>query len=124
LRGLGLIRVAADESVATEQDARRLLDSGAVDVLVLKPAMLCGPALALEIAQLAHRSGCDVVFSHAFESAVGARHALHCAAAWGDPHACHGLCTDGLFANDIAEPVVCSNGIAVVGGSPGLGIAP
>jgi o-succinylbenzoate synthase len=124
LRRLDLIRVAADESVATEQDAQHLLESGAVDVLVLKPAMLSGPARALEIAQLAHRSGCDVVFSHAFESAVGARHALHCAAAWGDPGACHGLCTVGLFVNDIAEPVACHGGVAGVGDTPGLGISP
>lgn len=122
LRGLGLIRIAADESVATERDAQRLLEAGAVDVLVLKPAMLGGPAWALEIAQRARASGCDVVFSHAFESAVGARHALHSAAAWGDPVACHGLCTAGLFANDFAEPVACRDGVAVVSDSPGLGI--
>ncbi|MCJ7452012.1 MAG: o-succinylbenzoate synthase [Steroidobacteraceae bacterium] len=122
LRRLGLVRIAADESVATGRDARRLVESGAVDVLVLKPAMLGGPARALEIANLARRSGCDVVFSHAFESAVGARHALHCAAAWADPVACHGLCTAGLFVNDIAEPVACRKGVAVVASSPGLGI--
>ncbi len=124
LRALGLIRVAADESVASEQQAQRLLDSGAVDVLVLKPAMLGGPARTLEIAQRARQSGCAVVFSHAFESAVGARHALHCAAAWGDPIACHGLCTAGLFVDDVAEPVACRNGVAVVSGSSGLGITP
>ncbi len=122
LRRLDLIRIAADESVATERDAQHLLESGAVDVLVLKPAMLGGPAQALAIANRARRSGCDVVFSHAFESAVGARHALHCAAAWGDPGACHGLCTTGLFSNDVADPVVCRNGVAVVASSPGLGI--
>jgi o-succinylbenzoate synthase len=124
LRRLGVVRIAADESVATERDARRLVECGAVDVLVLKPAMLGGAARALEIASLARRSGCDVVFSHAFESAVGARHALHCAAAWADPVACHGLCTSGLFANDIAEPVACLDGVAGVGNAPGLGISP
>lgn len=124
LRALGLVRIAADESVATERDARRLLESAAVDVLVLKPAMLGGPASALGIAQRARASGCDVVFTHAFESAVGAHHALHCAAAWGEPLACHGLCTDGLFKNDLAEPVACRGGLALVSGSPGLGIAP
>jgi hypothetical protein len=65
-----------------------------------------------------------VVFSHAFESAVGARHALHCAAAWGDPNSMHGLCTAGLFVRDIAEAVACSKGVAVVSGTPGLGISP
>ena len=87
-----------------------LLESGAVDVLVLKPAMLGGPARALEIAHACAQAGCDVVFSHAFESAVGARHALHCAAAWGDARRSHGLCTAGLFVDDVAEPVDCHDG--------------
>jgi o-succinylbenzoate synthase len=124
LRGLTAIRIAADESAVTEQGVLRLIESGAVDVFVLKPAMLGGPARALGIAERARQAGCDVVFSHAFESAVGARHVLHCAAAWGDALASHGLCTAGLFADDIAEPVVCRQGLATVSGAPGIGIAP
>jgi o-succinylbenzoate synthase len=123
LRRLRLVRVAADEAVATAQGAQRLIDAAAADVVVLKPATLGGPACALEIALQARRAGIGVVFSHSFESAVGARHALHCAAAWGDAAAVHGLCTAGLFAADIAEPVACRDGFAVVGRAPGLGIA-
>jgi o-succinylbenzoate synthase len=124
LRGRAAVRIAADESVATGEGVLQLIRSGAADVLVLKPAMLGGPALALETADRARQAGCDVVFSHAFESAVGAHHALHCAAAWGDPHAVHGLCTAGLFEDDVADPVACRGGIAIVPGGPGLGIAP
>jgi len=124
LRGLTPIRIAADESVATEEGAMRLIDAGAADVLVLKPAMLGGPARALEIADRARLAGCDVVFSHAFESAVGARHVLSCAAAWGDAFAIHGLCTAGIFVDDVAEPVACRQGFATVSSGPGLGIAP
>jgi o-succinylbenzoate synthase len=122
LRGLTSIRIAADESVATEECALRLLESAAVDVFVLKPAMLGGPARALEIAHQARQAGCDVVFSHSFESAVGARHVLHCAAAWGDTLTAHGLCTAGLFATDVAEPVSVRDGVASVTCTPGLGI--
>jgi L-Ala-D/L-Glu epimerase len=124
LCGLTPIRIAADESVATEDDATRLIETRAADVLVLKPAMLGGPARALEIADRARQAGCEVVFSHAFESAVGARHALACAAAWGDASAIHGLCTAGLFVDDVAEPVACRGGYATVARGPGLGIAP
>jgi L-Ala-D/L-Glu epimerase len=124
LRGCAAVRIAADESVASVEGALHLIRSGAVDVLVLKPAMLGGPARALEIADRALQAGCDVVFSHAFESAVGARHALHCAAAWGDPLAIHGLCTAGLFKDDVAEPIGCRGGLAIVSCAPGLGIAP
>jgi O-succinylbenzoate synthase len=123
LRRLALVRVAADEAVATAQGALRLMDAAAADVVVLKPASVGGPMRALEIAVQARRAGIGVVFSHAFESAVGARHALHCAAAWGDASTAHGLCTEGLFATDVANPVVCRDGFAAVGSAPGLGIA-
>jgi len=86
--------------------------------------MLGGPARALEIADQARQSGCEVVFSHSFESAVGARQVLHCAAAWGDPLAAHGLCTAGLFLADVAEPVSVHDGVAEVTSAPGLGIEP
>jgi L-Ala-D/L-Glu epimerase len=118
------MRLAADESVATEAGARRVLETAAVDVVVLKPATLGGPARALEIAAAARRAGIEVVFTHTFESAVGARHALHCAAAWGDPSAVHGLCTAGLFVSDVAEPVACRGGGAGLSTAPGIGITP
>ena len=118
------VRLAADESVATETGALRLLSAGAADVVVLKPATLGGPARALEIAAWARQAGVEVVFSHTFESAVGARHALHCAAAWGDPSAVHGLCTEGLFVSDVAASVTCPGGLAEISDAPGLGITP
>jgi o-succinylbenzoate synthase len=124
LRGRVPLRLAADESVADETGALALLAAGAVDVVVLKPAMLGGPARALELAAQARRCGVEVVFSHAFESAVGARHALHCAAAWGDPAAVHGLATEGLFESDVAPPVACPGGRSAITGDPGLGVTP
>jgi O-succinylbenzoate synthase len=116
------LRLAADESVATEAGALRLLEAGAVDVVVLKPATLGGAACALDLAARARRAGVEVVFSHTFESAVGARHALHCAAAWGDESAVHGLCTGGLFDSDLAVPVECRDGHAEIANVPGIGI--
>jgi len=122
LRRASPVRIAADESVAAEPAAARVIDSGAVDVVVLKPAFLGGPARALQVAARARRAGCDVVFTHAFEGAVGAHHALHCAAAWGDAAAVHGLVTEGLFLDDIGAAVGCSDGLARVGAAPGIGI--
>lgn len=124
LRRRAPVRIAADESAATEQGVLRLLADAAVDVIVLKPATVGGPARALEIAASAQRAGLEVVFTHAFESAVGARHVLHCAAAWGDPRAVHGLVTAGLFADDVAPPVAAVGGCADLTTAPGLGVAP
>jgi o-succinylbenzoate synthase len=118
------VRIAADESVASESGMLRLLAADAVDVVVLKPATLGGAERALELAAKARQAGMDVVFTHALESAVGARHALHCAAAWGDAQGIHGLVTAGLFAADVAEPVDARRGSVAVPAVPGLGVEP
>jgi o-succinylbenzoate synthase len=118
------VRVAVDESVATEEDALRLIASGAAAVYVLKPATLGGPARVLEIARMVQQSGAEVVFSHAFESAVGARHAVHCAAALGAQSAVHGLDTAGLFGNDVAPPIECERGEMRLAATPGIGVSP
>lgn len=122
LRRSAAVRIAADESAASEQGLLDVLAAEAADVVVLKPAALGGPARALELAAQARRAGACVVFTHLFESAVGARHVLHCAAAWGDPQGIHGLQTAGLFTVDVAEPVACEDGWAHVPDAPGLGI--
>jgi o-succinylbenzoate synthase len=122
LRRRAAVKVAADESVASEGGMQRLLAAGAADVVVLKPASLGGPGRALELASLARQAGMRVVFTHAFESAIGARHALHCAAAWGDAEGVHGLATAGLFETDVAEPPGCQGGYVAVPTGPGLGV--
>ncbi len=121
LRGRTPVQIAADESIATQAMALRLIDESLVDVVVLKPALLGGSSRALEIAARARRAGIGVVFTHAFESAVGARHALHCAAAWGDRERAHGLVTRGLFEQDVAAPVTADAGYAAIEHQPGLG---
>ena len=122
LRRHAAVKVAADESVASEDGMQRLLAAGAADVVVLKPATLGGAGRALELASLARQAGMRVVFTHAFESAVGARHALHCAAAWGDAEGVHGLATAGLFETDVAEPPACHDGLVAVPPGPGIGV--
>jgi o-succinylbenzoate synthase len=122
LRRHAAVRVAADEAVQSEGGMLRLLAAGAADVVVLKPATLGGAGRALEIASLARQAGMRVVFTHAFESAVGAQHALHCAAAWGDAEGIHGLVTTGLFEADVAELPGCRGGYVAVPAGPGLGL--
>ena len=121
LRRHAAVKVAADESVASELGMQRLLAAGAADVVVLKPASLGGAGRALELASQARQAGMRVVFTHAFESAIGAWHALHCAAAWGDAEGIHGLVTVGLFEADVAEPPGCQGGYVAVPDAPGLG---
>lgn len=124
LRRESPIRLAADESVSAGPGAIRVVEAGAADLLVLKPGAVGGPAAALGMAARALRAGCGTVFTHAFEGAVGAWHALHCAAAWGDAVEAHGLATAGLFADDLAPAPAAEQGEIRLGRDPGIGISP
>jgi o-succinylbenzoate synthase len=124
LRRRAPVRIALDESAATAADVVRAIEAGAADVVVLKPAFLGGPWRAIEIAGRVRAAGGEVLYTHAMESAVGAHHALHCAAADGDEAAIHGLRTAGLFVADVAAPVDAPHGLAIVPDAPGLGVSP
>lgn len=122
LRRSGIVPIAVDESVVMPEGLLRVLDAAAADVVVLKPAALGGARRALEFAARARQCGCAVVFTHAFESAIGAWHAVHGAAAWGDADAVHGLVTDGVFLDDVAAAPRGDHGSVNVPGGPGLGL--
>jgi o-succinylbenzoate synthase len=122
LRAGGVARIAADESLSEPGGLVQVLDAGACDVVVLKPSLLGGPLAALAAARRAREAGCTVVFTHAFESAIGRLHALHCAAAWDDPQGVHGLSGGTPFRDDLAAlPAVAAGRLAVPEG-PGLGL--
>lgn len=121
LRGLTPVRVAADETASDEQGFRAVVENCAADLVVLKPALLGGPLRTLALAALARAAGVDVVFTHALDTAVGAWQAVHCAAAWADPQAVHGLSTAGLFVTDVGPAVEATHGFVTVPARPGLG---
>ncbi len=74
------VRIAADESVASRSAARALLEAGAADVLVVKPARVGGALEALAIAEEAAAVGVGVTISTLLETGVGLVTALHVAA--------------------------------------------
>lgn len=112
------VPLAADETVTSVRAARILLEADAVDVLVVKPARVGGPAAAAEIAALAAERGVPVVVSTLFETGVGIAAALAAAAAHPDvgdsgparpPD--HGLATAGLLRHDLlVEGLVVEDG--------------
>jgi len=75
------VRIAADEAVLSEEDARRVLDARAAHVLVLKPMALGGPLAALRVARMALAAGAAVVLTTSLEGVFGRTAALHVAAA-------------------------------------------
>ena len=124
---LSPVPVAVDESIRSEADAVQALDLG-VRVLVVKPQALGGPDVALSIAGRAHGAGASVTVTSFLDSAVGAAHALHVAAAVdaasSKNNRAHGLATADLLAADVADlpPVVA--GVMSLPPGYGIGVAP
>ncbi len=120
--------LAADEGVTSLADARLLLEAGAADVLVVKPARVGGPAVVAEIARLATEHGVPVVISSLFETGVGLALGLRCAAllpdvpGWPAAERDHGLATADLLVDDLlVEPLAVDRGRMRVPGGPGSG---
>ncbi|MEX1297336.1 MAG: mandelate racemase/muconate lactonizing enzyme family protein [Candidatus Limnocylindrales bacterium] len=122
LRWTGAVPIAADESVRDLGAARVLLDTGAVDALVVKPARVGGLRQARAIIDLAAAAEVPVTVSTLFETGVGLAGALHLAATVPGSQA-HGLATAGLLESDLLEtPLVISRGRMSVPVGMGLGV--
>lgn len=121
VRAASPVPVAADEALACADGARRVLEAGAADLLVVKPAALGGLRAARRVAALARDAGAPVVVTGFLDAAVGAAAALALAAALPDGRPA-GL--DDALARDLAllPPVV--DGARAVPSEPGLGVDP
>lgn len=132
LRSEAGVPVAADEAVASPEAALALLDAGAADVLVVKPARVGGPGAVAVIASAAAERGVPVVISSLFETGIGLAAGIACAATlpdvpgWPADRRAHGLATASVLAHDLlAAPLIVEGGRirAPFGpGSGGLGI--
>jgi L-alanine-DL-glutamate epimerase-like enolase superfamily enzyme len=122
LRWTGAVPVAADESVRDLGAARVLLETGAVDALVVKPARVGGLRQAAAIAELATGSSVPVTVSTLFETGVGLAAAAHLAATVPGPQA-HGLATATLLESDLlTTSLALAGGRLAVPRGPGLGV--
>jgi o-succinylbenzoate synthase len=122
LRWTGSVPIAADESVHDLAAARVLLDCGAVDALVVKPARVGGLRQAAAIIELATAAGVPVTVSTLFETGVGLAGALQLAATAPGPQA-HGLATAGLLESDLLlAPLVIDGGRMTLPAGSGLGV--
>lgn len=111
------VPLAVDESVIDAASARAIIEVGAADVLVLKPARVGGIRAALAIADLAAAAGVRVVVSNLLETGVGVSAGLALAAALAGRDAsdggrlAHGLATADLLTTDLlADSLVVSGG--------------
>ncbi|MCH8558955.1 MAG: o-succinylbenzoate synthase [Balneolia bacterium] len=103
LRNQTFIPIAADESVRTFQQARKLILDKMADVLIIKPMLIGSLTAYIDILKLAEGSGVKVVVTTSLESGVGRRITAKLASMIRfAPHA-HGLATGSMFANG-ADP--------------------
>jgi o-succinylbenzoate synthase len=123
VRAASPVPVAADETVRGAAAARRLVDAGAVDVLVVKPARVGGAVETLRIAVVAADAGVPVVLSTFYETGIGLAAALHIAAALPAGDETHGIATADLLASDLlAQRPRVAAGWADVPDASGLGV--
>ncbi len=104
--------LAADESVRTLADARRLAALEAADAIVVKVQPLGGVRAALAVVEAA---GVPAIVSSLYETSVGLGAGVALAAALPElPYAC-GLGTGALLAGDVvADPLVPQGGVLPV----------
>jgi o-succinylbenzoate synthase len=98
LRGRIPMPIAAESSIRTTADARRLHDLEAADVIVLKPQRIGGIREALRAAEAA---GVPAIASSALETSVGLAAVVAFAASLPESRFAHGAGTALLLASDV-----------------------
>ncbi len=121
------VPIAADEALLAPDGPglAAVLAAEAADVVVLKPALLGGPAAAWAAAIAAARCGVAVTVTTSLDAAVGRHTALAAAAALESPPGACGLATGGALAADVGPDLAIAAGRAAIDrAAPGLGFTP
>ena len=128
LKGMAEVRkaastpIAADESQKTFADALDIIEAGAADVLIIKPALAGGIRATQSIMVLAAQHGLRSVIASSMETGVGTAAALHLASCLGEAEA-SGLTSGRWLESDLlVHPLVPVRGHITVPQTPGLGI--
>ncbi len=100
LRGRTGMLIAAETSIRTTSDARRLRHLEAADAVVLKPQRIGGVREALRAAE---ESGVPAIASSALETSVGLAVVVAVAASLPDAPFAHGAGTASLLESDVVD---------------------
>lgn len=121
----GGLAIAADESADSFERSARLIESGAMGAIVLKPSTLGGLLPCAKLIALAQARGVRVILSNLLLSAIGRRAVAHLAAAFPQLRGPHGLATGTWFRRDIAPDADrIEDAKLVLSRAPGLGFTP
>jgi o-succinylbenzoate synthase len=128
LRGMAKVRrsvstpIAADEAIASLDDARRVLEMEAADFFIVK-ASRTGLVQALAIVDFAQHAGRPVILTSSLESDIGVAAALHLASARGLTRRPCGLATGSLLESTlVSTPLSPTEGLLRCPLDAGLGV--
>lgn len=94
--------IAADESVRNFEQAQKIIDHDAADILVLKPTLIGSIEDYQEIILKAQNAGLDVVTTTTLESGIGRRIVAELSATVNTSRYANGLATGYMFEKDPA----------------------
>jgi len=116
------IPIALDQSVTGPDITRRIIETGAADVLIMKSQAMGGFDRAVEIIRLAESRSILCVMTSSLESAVGLTASLHGAAILPAPLPACGLSLGRFYARDVAKKPAIRDGMMTVPTGLGLGM--
>ncbi|MFQ5665616.1 MAG: o-succinylbenzoate synthase [Candidatus Binatia bacterium] len=114
--------IAADECVTGANAVECLAETGAADLVIVKPTLI-GVRTARAVIHRAHTCSLGVVVTSALDTSIGIAAAVHLAATLPDPIRPCGLATASLLAGDLTgETLVPHGGWLHVPPHAGLGV--
>lgn len=117
------IPIAADEAISDLNSARRVLESEAAAVLIVKPQLAGGLRVGQQIVQEAAQYGVQCVITSSIETGVGIAAALHLAAATPIITQACGFSTLDMLVDDLlVEDLPIQDGYMIVPTGDGLGV--
>jgi len=117
------IPIAADEALTNLESARRVIELGAADVLVIKPMVCGGMRAAQQMVALAALAGLRCSVTSSLECGIGVTASLHLAATLKPGSPACGLATLDLLKDDlIVEHLDAVDGQIALPSGPGLGV--
>jgi len=96
--------VAADESIRTIRDVKKVMDQGMLEILILKPMLLGGFFNTKQIIDTVSIYRIPSIISSSFETNIGRRILTLSASVTSHKYA-HGLATSDILLNDPTEDI-------------------
>jgi len=115
------IPIAVDESLDSIKSAKKIIDSQAADVFVVKPMIIGDYNIISDIINLAHHNDIKCIITNMLDGAINRMACIHIASSNNIKNAC-GLSADDLFESNIYQTPKIINGKLSIPNNNGLGL--